>query len=121
MSKKRDRKEYYRAYRKSRPDHRDNRTAKGMFVKLLNSAKIRNLPVTITVEEYVKAQQSKCTYCGGDLPKWGHGLDRINSSLGYTLENIVPCCKQCNKAKNTLSCEEFKAWVVRVFRHSNLN
>jgi len=26
-------------------------------------------------------------------------LDRKDSSIGYCMENVVPCCKECNQAK----------------------
>jgi hypothetical protein len=35
------------------------------------------------------------------------GLDRKDNSGGYTPENTVPCCKDCNSLKsNTLSYDE---------------
>jgi 5-methylcytosine-specific restriction endonuclease McrA len=36
-----------------------------------------------------------------------NGIDRKNNSLEYTLENCVPCCRQCNFAKQGLSEIEF--------------
>lgn len=30
------------------------------------------------------------------------GLDRIDTKKGYTLDNVVPCCKICNRAKSDL-------------------
>lgn len=35
------------------------------------------------------------------------GIDRKDNSRGYTLENSLPCCFVCNRAKNNLSYEEF--------------
>jgi len=42
------------------------------------------------------------------------GIDRIDSSLDYTVENTVPCCKICNYAKSNMSLEEFQEWAVRL-------
>ena len=45
-----------------------------------------------------------CAYCGG---KEFMGIDRINSDLTYRLDNIAPCCHDCNMAKNCLAPEEY--------------
>lgn len=44
-----------------------------------------------------------------------NGIDRVDSSKGYTVDNCVPCCKTCNTAKGTMSLEEFKSWLARAF------
>lgn len=49
---------------------------------------------------------SPCAYCGG-IPEEFNGLDRINSKKGYTVENVVPCCQRCNRAKNDMSIDKF--------------
>jgi 5-methylcytosine-specific restriction endonuclease McrA len=45
------------------------------------------------------------------------GLDRIDNNLPHTEENVVPCCKQCNKAKSYRSQEEFFEWVENVYKN----
>jgi hypothetical protein len=55
-----------------------------------------------------------CDYCGL-MP--ARGLDRVDSSKGYTLDNVVPCCSTCNAAKMAMSRIEFCSWVRRVFEH----
>ena len=47
-----------------------------------------------------------------------NGLDRIDSSKGYSSENTVPCCKYCNTAKNTMSVNEFMEWVKRIYSYN---
>lgn len=71
-----------------------------------------------------------CFYCGvlNSNTYTGHddkqrkfsynGIDRLNSELGYSIDNCVPCCIVCNKAKLKRSKEEFLSWVRRVFIHS---
>lgn len=50
---------------------------------------------------------NECHYCGGPLPKKGHGLDRLNSSIGHVCYNVVPCCGSCNGLKgHVISYEE---------------
>lgn len=74
--------------------------------------------------------QSNCKYCGVEpISKiedrsnknngylMVNGVDRIDSDLGYTRENSVPCCKICNSAKNNMSVNDFKEWVRKVYNH----
>ena len=79
-----------------------------------------------TKEEFRVKIVEQCYYCGtqggaiskglgktsGDFPYTG--LDRIDSSLGYSPENTRPCCKVCNSMKNTLSHEEFLQHINRI-------
>lgn len=46
-----------------------------------------------------------------------NGLDRLDSSRGYTVDNVVPCCWNCNRAKGTLSVEEFRIWLTSAYGH----
>lgn len=46
-----------------------------------------------------------CHYC--DENDRVSGLDRLNSSLGYTIENVVPCCMICNLIKGKTCYEQF--------------
>lgn len=47
-----------------------------------------------------------------------NGIDRINSTLPYVLDNCVPCCKDCNLGKHIKSKEEFLEWVRRVWKYN---
>lgn len=40
-----------------------------------------------------------CHYCSGPLESKGCALDRMDNSIGYTVANVVPCCKECNRLK----------------------
>lgn len=72
-----------------------------------HKAKQRGLAWTISIAEYEKLISCKCFYCDNTIEPYGGGLDRINSALGYTPENVVPCCRTCNVMKNDLTQEEF--------------
>lgn len=47
-----------------------------------------------------------------------NGIDRVDSSIGYTKENSVPCCKYCNFAKHTMSENDFYKWIRMVYEYN---
>jgi hypothetical protein len=72
------------------------------YAALLHAAKGRKVEVTLTLDEYRQVTASDCAYCGGDLPFAGYGLDRKDPPRGYTLDNVVPCSRMCNRIKSDL-------------------
>src|SRR5258708_3678515 len=44
-----------------------------------------------------------------------NGIDRLDSSKGYTIDNCVPCCKNCNTAKLRMSKIEFLEWIKNIY------
>ena len=40
-----------------------------------------------------------------------NGLDRLNNDLGYVIQNCVPCCFICNRAKNSMVYQDFIQWI----------
>jgi hypothetical protein len=46
-----------------------------------------------------------------------NGIDRIDSSKGYELNNVVSCCKNCNSAKMELSIIDFKNQIKKIYEH----
>ena len=43
-----------------------------------------------------------------------NGIDRLNSIIGYTIENCVPCCEKCNLMKSNYSENEFLDHIERI-------
>jgi hypothetical protein len=92
-------------------------------------ARDRGLSWELTGEEFDELTSQDCTYCGSAPGTVAHcegrnsgeftynGLDRVDSGLGYTLENVVTCCQICNRAKSDLPCDEFMAWLGRLAAH----
>lgn len=62
---------------------------------------------TLTADWVVENIFSKpCHYCGET--DWKElGCDRINNDLPHTPDNVIPCCKKCNKNKGTMSYDEY--------------
>lgn len=85
----------------------------------------RNIINKLTEEQWTELSKGNCYFCGNEPNQPCHngqkvlknGIDRLNSDIGYTPENCVPCCSQCNYAKHTTPVDEFLAWVRRVYVH----
>lgn len=75
------------------------------------AARKRNLSFELTEHDFNGTVSMSCHYCGAPPVS---GVDRLDSSLGYTRGNTVPCCSLCNKAKSTYSEEEFIQMCTRV-------
>lgn len=108
----------------------------------INAAR-RGIVFTLSLEEFLRITGSSCHYCGikwsSDYPKtiyadnfkkknligkmklngtYKHnGIDRVDSNIGYVSDNCVPCCKDCNFAKQQMSREQFREWIVRAYKH----
>jgi 5-methylcytosine-specific restriction endonuclease McrA len=46
------------------------------------------------------------------------GIDRIDNTLGYNIENCVSCCKDCNRAKSDKTLNEFKEWITNLYNNT---
>lgn len=128
---------YYREYKRLHPEreksyrssyersplgklarHRYEQTTKGRFAAHTREARRRGLRNDLSFDEYVKVTAQSCAYCGGFSTSKDHcGIDRLDSSLGYTRVNSVPCCRTCNTIKMDLSLEEFKTHVAKIYHH----
>lgn len=65
----------------------------------------RNIKVNITQEDWDRLTVLPCYLCGYSDKK-GIGLDRVdNTKREYALDNIKPCCSNCNIIKNDFSLE----------------
>lgn len=100
--------------------HKYDRSFQGRYRRGKARAKKRNIPWTLSLDEYVKIVfEARCEYCEEKLPETGFGLDRKNDSQGYHPENVVPCCTECNLAKHkhyTYGEMKVVAQVVKALR-----
>ena len=56
--------------------------------------------------EFALLISSPCYYCG-ELQENFNGVDRVDNTKGYTIDNCVSCCSMCNRMKNIFTKEEF--------------
>jgi hypothetical protein len=80
-----------------------NNSIKGIYGQYKSSAKKRNLEFKLTLDFFIKNNNSKCYYCGDKLDKIG--FDRVDNSIGYIEDNVVVCCKYCNEMKKNYNTD----------------
>jgi hypothetical protein len=92
-----------------------------------DGAKVRSLSFNLSMEEFKCLIFQNCIYCG-TAPSLStfrvnkslnrelvyNGIDRLDSNLGYSVDNCVPCCSQCNYAKSDLSVSDFRSWIKQL-------
>ncbi len=108
-----------------------------LFRAYKEGARTRNLNFQLTEEQFRVLTKGNCFHCGVEPKqeigkirnKYGilfcpngnyiyNGIDRQDNKLGYILENCVSCCIICNRAKHSLSIEEFEEWKRRFVKHN---
>lgn len=92
-----------------------------LFFYYEKQAKNRNLEFSLDKEYFKLLVNGECAYCGNppssNLRGYKYiGIDRVDNNKGYIKGNVVSCCKTCNFAKRTMPLEEFKSWIVSVYR-----
>jgi hypothetical protein len=93
------------------------------------NAKSRGFDFNIDFDYAVSILKSDCHYCGIEPSNTYmksyynatyNGIDRVNNTKGYEIDNIVSCCKMCNIAKNNNTEEYFLQWVKRLSEYQRL-
>lgn len=46
-----------------------------------------------------------------------NGVDRVNSSIGYTKDNTVTCCKECNTMKLDSTQSQFYSRITKIYKN----
>jgi len=75
-------------------------------------ARKRNIEWDLSKAEFNSFWKKPCYYCGSKIDTIG--IDRIDSSKGYTIDNVVSCCETCNKMKMALAQDVFVEHCLKV-------
>lgn len=68
----------------------------------------KGLEFTLTQDQFDHLVDSNCFYCGKVRTKnHRNGIDRKDNNVGYTLDNCVACCGQCNQMKCQLTDADY--------------
>lgn len=111
------------------PDMPNRAARNGVLGVYQYAAHRRGFAWDLTDEDFDRLTALDCYYCGSppgavrksdprSMYKDGDfiytGLDRKDNDLGYTLENVVPCCWFCNHAKSSMPFDVFMEWIARL-------
>lgn len=102
------------------------------FYSYKRNAKFKKLEFNLTLSEFKNITQQICHYCGS-IPSniyrnpiskdivadyVYNGIDRVDNTKGYVLDNCVACCRTCNWAKGKKTQEEFYHWIKQLSKYN---
>lgn len=90
----------------------------------------------LSLEDFSKIVSQNCAYCG-QPPRYikmfnnrkynnsndffANGIDRIDNDKGYSIENCVPSCTDCNRMKLDMTRENFLNKISQINNYLKLN
>lgn len=90
-----------------------------------------DISFNLNIDDFYTIVRKNCYYCGSELSniftsKYKgyslkipyNGIDRVDNTKGYYLDNVVPCCYHCNRTKRDMTVEEFRAHIEKIYNHS---
>lgn len=98
-----------------------------IFSSYKKRAREKQRSFVLTEDQFKDLIFQNCYYCEG-LPsnfrnykskdnfifKY-NGIDRIDSSIGYELDNCVPCCSTCNYMKQDITLDIFFKQIEKIY------
>lgn len=100
---------------------------RGHYSAYKGRAKDNKWEFDLTLEDFRKIVTKPCHYCNIEysLVKKDKnklikccGIDRLDNSIGYIKDNVVPACHTCNRMKLKMSKKEFLSWITKIYNHS---
>jgi hypothetical protein len=105
-----------------------------LYQQYRDNARHKGLEMSLLKNEFRRLTERPCAYCGalprptkilraqslgGHVPEpyLGNGIDRVDNSEGYVLDNCVPCCSTCNYMKRGLGFGEFITQARKIALH----
>jgi hypothetical protein len=106
-----------------------------LWCRYKTSARYKSIAFDLTQEEFRFLTKSDCHYCGQApmqsiitrriasepvrtrKPYIYNGIDRANNNQGYTLENSLPCCSECNYLKSASDKSVFLNHITKIVMH----
>lgn len=99
----------------------------------ISGAKDRNLEFSLSDEDFDNLIFGNCYFCDSpikeyqqdkvynktNIPFLRNGIDRLDSSKGYTKDNCVSCCSKCNAMKSDSTEKDFIDQVEKIHNFVN--
>lgn len=98
----------------------------GLFNAYKSSARHKGMLFELSKDDFRILTKNNCFYCGSSPSSIAtrptrngeyiyNGIDRVDNSKGYTLDNCVSCCGFCNRMKLTAKKEDFLNQVKKIY------
>jgi hypothetical protein len=101
--------------------------ANALYSTYKSGAIRKGVSFELSFDAFYELTQKECYYCGRKPfqtlynkrypDRVYNGVDRIDSYRGYTTDNVVPCCRDCNFAKRTLTQKEFYGIIEMIYNN----
>jgi len=84
-------------------------------------ANLKNLSFELSYDDYLKIVNVPCYYCDCvEDDKGFNGIDRLDSVVGYAIDNCVSCCRMCNFMKGSLDNNTFVNKTEHILTYNGL-
>ena len=93
--------------------------AKLQYGVYLRSARDKRLDFELSQEDFDKVVKEPCYYCDVIHERGFNGIDRVDSTIGYVMNNCMSCCKACNYMKGSLSVDTFLKRIEHILTYNN--
>ena len=87
---------------------------KGVYARIRLRHKRRWNNSLMTFTDFLEITSLPCIYCNDKANK---GIDRVDNLIGYTKENSVSCCLNCNLMKRLNSKDKFLLQVEKIYEN----
>ena len=111
--------------------HKKDSASKSLYRHYKQNAKYKNREFSLTFDEFLNITSQNCFYCGrkpiSELNYKNrsfysyNGIDRKDNIQGYTKNNALPCCSDCNYFKSNLDYDKFLEMIKRIYEYKGLN
>jgi len=97
-----------------------------VFAGYARSAKKRGYDFDLSISDCKLLFSSECNYCGDLLSNiytksyydfLYNGIDRVDNNKGYTVDNVVSCCRDCNRMKMDMDLKEFISKINQIYKN----
>lgn len=103
------------SFKKNQYRKKESVQARYYFLEYTRNAKKRKINFDLLEQDFSNFINKNCYYCNVKLEQIR--LDRLDNNLGYTKDNVVPCCKSCNFLKGSLSYNEFMDKIYNIYKN----
>lgn len=99
------------------------------YTKYKGNAEAKHREFSLTIDEFWNIVTQDCYLCGAhptlrrtsSKGNGGHkiivnGIDRMDNTKGYTVENSRPCCSMCNRSKMDHDLDKWRNWLRRAYK-----